>query len=715
VGKTTLAAARAVAAAGRGRRVLAVSTDPAHSLGDALDAELGPEPAAVPLERTGSQAERSAAAGPGADEERPSEAGGGELTAVELGAEAAFDRWMGARRAAFRAIAERGSVLTAEEADRLLALPLPGVDELLALLEVARLAREGGCDEVVVDTAPTAHTLRLLALPAALARLAAVLDALDERRRVLAGTFGGGAEPDPLIAEIEGDARRVEALLRDPERSGFSWVLLPELLSLRETEDALAALAEAGVVVAELVVNRVVTGEGNRDEGGGTRAADGAGGAGGAEGCEICAARVAAELEVVEEVRRRFPDVPVVVAPELPEEPRGVAALRRLAAAAEVTETAEADGRAGSGPSRSLAALGMGITRMDRPPSSRVQRAISPARALDRTPETPWLPTLAPPGLRLLFFGGKGGVGKTTCAAAVALAAAATTPGRRVRLLSTDPAHSLADVLDAPLGDDERPVPGAPEGLTARELDAPRRWRELRRSMAAEVEGMLAWEGGRGGAAATLDRTLLDRLLEATPPGLDELMALASLTDAVASPEAGGTELLVVDTAATGHALRLLAMPELALRWDHALLSLLLDYRRAARLGRLAEELVALSRSLKRLRATLADPARSRFVAVTRAAELPRRETRRLLAALDELGISAPAVVVNRLTVPSPGCSRCTAAVGTEARELDRVAALARAGAGDPRAILRAPAAFPPPRGPDALLRWAETWDADAR
>ena len=111
---------------------------------------------------------------------------------------------------------------------------------------------------------------------------------------------------------------------------------------------------------------------------------------------------------------------------------------------------------------------------------------------------------------------------------------------------------------------------------------------------------------------------------------------------------------MVVDTAPTGHALRLLEMPELALSWDHYLLSLLLKYREAVGLGDLARELVELSRSLKRLEALLRDPARARFVAVTRAAELPRRETVRLLRSLRGLGIAVPAVVVN--AVPPAGC-----------------------------------------------------------
>src|SRR5436305_1462079 len=227
----------------------------------------------------------------------------------------------------------------------------------------------------------------------------------------------------------------------------------------------------------------------------------------------------------------------------------------------------------------------------------------------------PWLDALAPPTLRLLFFGGKGGVGKTTCSAAVALALARRRKGGRILLLSTDPAHSLADVLRVPLGDDERPVAGVP-GLVARELDAGGAFARVRARHGGEVDravGALATEGSG-----------VEDLLDFTPPGLDELIAVSSLLDAVFGEEGEpARDLVIVDTAPTGHALRLLEMPELALSWDRFLLSLLLKYREAVGLGDLAAGLVDLSRSLKRLQALLQDPARARFVVVTRAAELP--------------------------------------------------------------------------------------------
>jgi len=155
VGKTTCAAACGLSLARGGARTLLVSTDPAHSLADALEQRLGPAPRQVRA----------------------------RLFAAEMDADRALGRWLRSRERSFRAIAARGTYLDDEDIDSLFRLSLPGVDELVALLELQRLSR--GFEEVVVDTAPTGHTLRLLETPQTLARLAQVLDDLQAKHRAL--------------------------------------------------------------------------------------------------------------------------------------------------------------------------------------------------------------------------------------------------------------------------------------------------------------------------------------------------------------------------------------------------------------------------------------------------------------------------------------------------------------------------------------------------
>ncbi|HEX3553248.1 MAG TPA: ArsA-related P-loop ATPase, partial [Thermoanaerobaculia bacterium] len=180
-------------------------------------------------------------------------------------------------------------------------------------------------------------------------------------------------------------------------------------------------------------------------------------------------------------------------------------------------------------------------------------------------------------------------------------------------------------------------------------------------------------------------------------------IAVSSLLDAMFGEDGEEDEpahdLVIVDTAPTGHALRLLEMPELALSWDRFLLALLLKYREAVGLGDLAAGLVDLSRSLKRLQALLRDPGRARFVVVTRAAELPRRETVRLLGALKRLKIAVPAVVVNAMPPSGYGEAKSS-----------RLSRLVRGRC----AIIEAPATFPPPRGAQDLAAWAQEWTMTA-
>jgi arsenite-transporting ATPase len=304
-----------------------------------------------------------------------------------------------------------------------------------------------------------------------------------------------------------------------------------------------------------------------------------------------------------------------------------------------------------------------------------------------------WIEELAPQATRLLFFGGKGGVGKTTVAAAVALALAEK--GRSVLLLSTDPAHSVSDVLRIEVGDSEREVA---KGLRARELDAAAAFRGRREQYRAAVDEL--FEALRGGTStdAPFDRAVMQDLIELSPPGLDELFGLLAVIEAL-----GRHDLVVVDTAPTGHALRLLELVAKAREWLQVLLQILLKYRPVTGLGHLARDVTDTARELRQFEELLLDPLRGRFVAVTRPAALPRLETARLLTALERLRIAVPAVLVNAAT--PPGCSRCRRAAAAESREIELLRKGRRSWV-----MLRAPAVAPAPRGAKALREFGRTW-----
>src|SRR5262245_15004772 len=633
VGKTTCASAFAVSRR-RGERVLLVSTDPAHSLGDALGVRLSATPRTVAR----------------------------NLDALELDAQRAFRRWLIANRRPLGEVLEHGTWLDREDVDALLDLSIPGVDELAGILQIARLAepepsasedrtrvdalrgrndRDGrdslrplrasrSYDLIVVDTAPTGHTLRLLAAPETVAAVADALDALQEHHRAIRDQLARIGRPeasDRLIALLAAQARAAARRLQDPKRAEFRWVTLPEELARAECADGIVALEAGGIRVAEIVVNRVLPDVGR---------------------CPLCDRRRADERRIIAAIRRQLgPGRRVSLVAASVREPLG---RRALAALAPVM----ADG---SG------LMPRGGRRME----GRASRSISHRPyAISHQPSA----IDAVRNASLLFFGGKGGVGKTTVSASVALRLAASDPGKRVLLLSTDPAHSLGDVLHAAVGDAARPIAGGPGNLLVRELDAPRALASRRAALEAALDEIAA---AVGAGAATASGASASGLLSLAPPGIDELFGVLSVVEARAA-----FDVIVVDMAPTGHALRLLEMPDTTRQWIQVLLRVLLKYKALVRPGRLAAELVELSKSIRDLQMLLRDPARTRFIVVTRAAGVPRAETSRLVAELRRLQLDAPALVVNALTLDPGRCPWCRATAAVERRELDALSRLCR-------------------------------------
>ncbi|MEA5389360.1 ArsA family ATPase [Haloarculaceae archaeon H-GB11] len=295
VGKTTCAAATALELANRGERTIVISTDPAHSLGDCFDVAVGEEPTEIEHGLWGVE---------------PSAASGQET----------YRRIVTVLAREFRSAGLR---LTDEDVEELFAAGMvPGSDELAALQLVGEYAAEGEWDRVVIDTAPTGHTLRLLALPDVLTEsLSTVSKVRHEVRSLVASArslvFGPAAYlgREERVAELERlDAQlsTVSEVLRDPERTDFRVVLVPERLAIAETERLVAELRRFRVPVDTLIVNRVLETVDPR--------------------CERCSRRKALQEERIAELRQAFPNLGVRRLPDLGNEVADRAALARLGA-----------------------------------------------------------------------------------------------------------------------------------------------------------------------------------------------------------------------------------------------------------------------------------------------------------------------------------------------------------------------------------------------
>ena len=240
---------------------------------------------------------------------------------------------------------------------------------------------------------------------------------------------------------------------------------------------------------------------------------------------------------------------------------------------------------------------------------------------------------------RLIFLAGKGGVGKTTCAASLALQIAKE---KRCTAISVDPAHTLRDVFAR-----EKP----PANLKIEIINTRDKWLQFRESLGEEIERAMRALAPKGMTIA-YDGEAMQKLVEIAPPGADELFAITRLADLIADKS---QEAIIVDTAPTGHFLRLIDLPKTAGEWVKEFMRILLRYRELVPPGSLGEELIRASRALHLVEETL----RSKdcgVIVVTRPERIVIAETKRLMSFLAERGMHVTRVIANYVT-PQTDCS----------------------------------------------------------
>jgi len=237
VGKTTMAAATGLASAVAGEKTLVVSTDPAHSLSDTFELDVPSEPGRI-------------------HDEQP-------LYGVEIDPDAAmedtpvFDE--------DGPLGQLGGLLGDEDLQGV-GGTMPGADEAAAMQQLLRFLDDDRFDRVVIDTAPTGHTLQLLELPdvmdTMLGRVLSFRERLSGMMDSLTGMFGGEeADPEAGLDDLRTLRTRIERLrsaLRDPIRTDFRIVMVPEEMSVLESQRLRTQLEGYEIPVGTVIVNRVM-------------------------------------------------------------------------------------------------------------------------------------------------------------------------------------------------------------------------------------------------------------------------------------------------------------------------------------------------------------------------------------------------------------------------------------------------------------------------
>lgn len=609
VGKTTCSSALALHAARRIGPTLVLSTDPARALPTVLDQNVESAPTPVRYAK--------------------------RLYAQVLDTGALRSRFMERWGDVIRTILDRGTYLDGADIDPIVDTAMPGSDEIFAALELAELMVDNGSrpravfERIVVDTAPTGHTLRLLNLPKTFRALVRLLDAMQSKHRFMVRTLTRtyrSDDADAFLTEMTDLVSALERSLGDKGRSAAILVTNPESLVRDETRRYLDALRELHVHVAAVVWN-------------------------------------AADSRI-----EPMGDAEQFVVPKLDAWPTGEKGLERWLA-----ELAP------------LSVLGDSKKKpTTRKPTASARKSVSgrehPPAFGGHSPESRALGALIRP---LTIVAGKGGVGKTTVACALAICGV---EGLRTLVVSTDPAPSLSDALAQPIPDEDTAVNGIP-ALFARQMEASAAFARLREEYQEKVDAL--FQGlVSSGVTLAYDRAVARDLLSLAPPGVDEVYALSLLSDALFEDHYAR---VIVDPAPTGHLLRLLEMPQLALAWSHQLMRIMLKYKDVTGLGDTAREILDFSRSLRAVDALLRDAQKCGVVLVTLDQPVVRAETERLAAEVRRRNVGITGVVLNRAT---------------------RSSALPVV---DAPLHFEAPAVDPAPVGIEALRRWGMSWKSYTR
>lgn len=537
VGKTTMASATAIHYAMEGKNTLIVTTDPASNLADVFEQEIGHR--VTPIE------------------------GVKNLYAMEIEPDEATREYKERIVGPFRGIMPEEVIASLEEQ-----FNSPCTTEMASFDRFVDFMETDEYEVIVFDTAPTGHTIRLLELP------------VDWSRHIEESAKGSGQTclgPVQAIQESKDKYERATALLKNPERTTFVFVMKPEELSLYETLRASRELETIGIKSGKIIINGILP----------------------EEVCEIEFFRK--QYEFQQKIIRKTEGA--IKKPKRymflrDNEVRGLGALKDVA---------------------------VHLFNGKRPPVKATARTSGQSSFAIEKPDMDslWLPTA---GTKAIFFTGKGGVGKTTlsCIAALYL----SQKGYKTLLVTTDPAAHIGEVFDKKVGSEPTKVA---ENLHAVMIDQEQAFKQYREKVLDDARGKYSKD-----MLAAMEEEL-------NSPCTQEMAAFDRFVHFIESKEYA---VIVIDTAPTGHTLRLLDLP-----FDYAKqVEMMVSTGEGARLKEESQN------RFKNIIEMLRDKNRTVFGLVLYPEYTPMVESYRAMLDLKEAGIETQFAVAN-MVLPESVCT----------------------------------------------------------
>ncbi len=235
-GKTTVSSAIALHLSEKiiqGEKILLFSTDPAHSISDSFNIKIGDTPTKIT----------------------------DTLDAVEINVDQLMNEFKGRHKEAIQELLTKAASLDQQEADHALELAIPGIDEFMSLIKLSSFLEQNIYKTIVVDTAPTGHTLRLLSMPNAVNSWLIFFSGLHNRykgiMRFLTGINTNDVEN--FISTLTEGIYKTHILITDKEKTEFIIVTIPDLMAIEETKRLFISLYSAGIKINNIVINNIQT------------------------------------------------------------------------------------------------------------------------------------------------------------------------------------------------------------------------------------------------------------------------------------------------------------------------------------------------------------------------------------------------------------------------------------------------------------------------